>query len=222
MADLQSTDGERKARRRRRKSYDSVRGEKSDALGGNGWRDGDLGLYHVQAIDIDRVRGSTVTRKSAANSPTTSNMSLDFNAPTQNTDSGSAHRRRRKHHGSSEESRHRRSESSSRRPESAGAAVYEVPITRLKSTRVVSQGRQHREARSRSPTSSDEERSQVESVRERPRESRRRDVVKNDTPSRYYPPRVEYRERPSLQRSHSYTPRRPSVPDPPPAVSHQR
>jgi len=230
MAESHSTDGDRKARRRRRKSHlvhDYDRGEKTDPLGGNGERDGDLGLYDVHGIDIDRVRGSTMTRSSAANSPATSKMSLDSGTPARNVDSDSGYRRRRKHHyASAEDSKPRRKVSTSRREKSVSSSVYEVPIVRVKSKRVVTPGRKHGEARSRSPTSSDDEESSEARARSRDsrraRDSRIQEMPKREPPSRYYPPRVEYKETPSLQRSLTYTPRRPSVPDAPPAVSHQR
>lgn len=130
MAHLRA-DGERRVRRRAR-SYSSLDDEEEFESRGKESVTPELDPAELQRIRIERLEGSTSTRRRS----TTQNMTSESHATLPNHKTSTSHRRRRRHHGDPEDKERTSRRKSTAKDEAADTYVYGAPTDRPKSSRI--------------------------------------------------------------------------------------
>lgn len=129
MANSQA-DGVRRMRRRH-KSHSELEGEKFYESGGKEKVSLEPDVSEVRRIRVERLEGSTTTRRSSA----TTKMTSESYATLPSLKSRSSHRRRKESHRDSEGTRHRRRRKSTSKDDSA-TYVYGAPADKSTSSRI--------------------------------------------------------------------------------------
>ena len=180
MAKSEVADGERKAGHRRR-SYSELEDAKVYKSRGKEKITLDPDLVEVRRIRLERLGSSTGSRRSVA----TSKMTSDSHTTLPSVKSSSTYRRKKEHHRKSEDSKHRRRRRpSSTNDDSTATYVYGPPSEKSKPTKIIISETRKLGSEGASSESEDDQDTQSEPVKDKPRKRKVRVIYVKRDPSR--------------------------------------